>query len=65
MFLLLASLTAGETCKETLLCKVSDADAHVVSFVLKVGGLRPSNTSVEFYQQFEPERPKASRLGGS
>ena len=43
-FLLFAALTARETCKETLLRKASDA--HVVSFGKKVGGLRPSDTSI-------------------
>jgi len=36
---------AGENGKETLLCKASEADAHVVSFGTRVGGLRPSDTS--------------------
>ena len=45
--------TAGEECKETLLRKASEADAHVVSFGLKVGGLRPSDTSQRVYQPSE------------
>ena len=36
---------ARETCKETLLRKASEADAHVVSFGWEVGGLRPSDAS--------------------
>ncbi len=44
-FLLFTAFTAGETCKETLLRKASEADAHVVSFGWKVRGLRPSDTS--------------------
>jgi len=31
----------GKTCKETLMRKASETDAHVVSFGTKVGGLRP------------------------
>ena len=37
-FLLFASLPGGETCKEALLGKASEADAHVVSFGTRVGG---------------------------
>jgi len=44
---------AGENGKETLLRKASEADAHVVSFGTRVGGLRPSDTSHRVYQQSE------------
>jgi len=40
---------AGENGKETLLGKASEADAHVVSFGTRVGGLRPSDTSHGVY----------------
>ena len=42
---------AGENGKETLLRKASEADAHVVSFGTRVGGLRPSDTSHRVYRQ--------------
>ena len=50
-FLLRPKGAARETCKETLLRKASEADAHVVSFGTKGGGLRPSETSHGVYRQ--------------
>ena len=47
-------LTARETCKETLLRKASEADAHVVSFGTKVRGLRPSDTSYGVIDKLMP-----------
>ena len=48
---------AGKTCKETLLRKASEADAHVVSFGTRVGGLRPSDTTYQVYRQFDWKAP--------
>jgi len=53
---LFTTFTAREICKETLLRKVSEADAHVVSFGMKVGGLRSSDTSQGFIDKLEPAK---------
>ena len=37
-----------KTCKETLLRKATEPTAHVAGLGIRVGGLRPSDTSLKF-----------------
>ena len=57
---------ARETCKETLLRKASEADAHVVSFGTRVGGLWPSDTSygivIDIPKRFAANNEAAKRF---
>ncbi|MBR5546725.1 MAG: hypothetical protein IKU70_07065, partial [Clostridia bacterium] len=44
---------AANGVRKALLRKASEADAHVVSFGTRVGGLRPSDASQWVYRQAE------------
>jgi len=54
---------ARETCRETLLRKASESDAHVIRFETRVGGLRPSDTSHRVFRKTEMRRPEKAAHG--
>ncbi|MBR5546649.1 MAG: hypothetical protein IKU70_06680, partial [Clostridia bacterium] len=51
----LTARRAANGVRKALLRKASEADAHVVSFGTRVGGLRPSDSSQWVYRQAERE----------